>query len=440
MRVLSKVDLGVLITVLFNIIAAIGLPFELEPTTLYTLRVGGLIVFVLALAGSAIVHLDWLKRLRATRGFNSMLAYLAVAAFGALVASAIYALTKPATHTPSQVTSTDRLSPTGRIEYFYAYQLTESQTTAIRTAFFLQVTVTNHGSPTTLDGWRLHFHSHQRDVLDIPYEPFPSELTLRDLAENKTIVFKGDESLAEKAMSLIATGERRRGWLLFLVPLALDIDGEVFDARTTLKLSFLDSRDKKFVADTLSNPTKKAPAYFPGTRQPTITSQPVSPQLVPQPPAKVAPQGDEPRGPRTTERSWVTVIGVSFRNLFETDAPLGGEVIFKNTGTIPATNVRSLHNVGIGELPEDMPQGTPANRRSVGVLTPGGEFLGSLDHPRKRTSQDVADFERGKTQVYMFGRITYTDANGTKGETSFCFEADRQGGEASVCDRWNSAQ
>jgi hypothetical protein len=103
---------------------------------------------------------------------------------------------------------------------------------------------------------------------DLLYLPIPKELRLRQANTGKDIVFSGQQSLAEKAMQPLVTGQKVRGWLMFVVPGEISIDREIFNSRTTIGLSFLDSRDRRIESESLNDLRQKPPAYFPGTEVP----------------------------------------------------------------------------------------------------------------------------------------------------------------------------
>jgi len=137
---------------------------------------------------------------------------------------------------------------------------------------------------------------------------------------------------------------------------------------------------------------------------------------------------------------WVLVVDCRFRNLFEVGKPVTSEIGVRNSGLLPALDVEINHNVGIGELPAgEIVLREPA-RKSRGTIAPGSDLGADVVHSRPRTAQDMENFRNGPHGAFAWGRITYTDPSGTPGQTDFCFFADKKTGEASLCDRWNSAK
>lgn len=96
------------------------------------------------------------------------------------------------------------------------------------------------------------------------------------------------------------------------------------------------------------------------------------------------------------------------------------ELIIKNSGETPAYNVVHWGNVDVREASqEELLTIPPLAVRSKLHLPPNGFATKGLWLRRNLSPQEVADIQTGARCVFLYGRITYTDAFGRKHFTNY---------------------
>lgn len=135
------------------------------------------------------------------------------------------------------------------------------------TETFLLVSLTNSGTPSFAEGWRLSFRTTDQNLENLPYTQIPKELTLLNLSKNGAVdaVFHQEHSLPEKAIRQVGRDEIVRGWIRFRLP--GNVKDSVITGRGELELRFHDARRVSYTTRFRSGGPSPTP-YFPGVEQP----------------------------------------------------------------------------------------------------------------------------------------------------------------------------
>ncbi len=97
------------------------------------------------------------------------------------------------------------------------------------------------------------------------------------------------------------------------------------------------------------------------------------------------------------------------------------EIRIKNSGTTPAYNARWWTGVAMGEYPLDKSLSPPPEDvgRGVSVIPPGGEGMMLFQWKPAIPAASLPILGSPKATLYIYGRITYTDAFEKNWETNF---------------------
>lgn len=149
---------------------------------------------------------------------------------------------------------------------------------------------------------------------------------------------------------------------------------------------------------------------------------------------------------RLDQRAWLAVTTITG------EAPQAGQrfnvkIIVTNTGKTFAKNVRV--SSFSRSVPRDQPVPNFAEEveagnvrigedRSVGIMAPNATYTSPLITEGGISAATTEDFRRGRTILYIFGRITYDDIFDCPHWTTFCSVMDRNG-DCSVFGNLNDA-
>ena len=135
------------------------------------------------------------------------------------------------------------------------------------TETFLLVGLTNSGTPSFAEGWRLSFLTADHNFENLPYTLIPEEFTVFNLNKKDAVeaVFHKEHSLPERAIRQVGRDEIFRGWVRFRIP--GNVKDSVINGRGELELRFYDARHVSYSARFRSSGPSRVP-YFPGVEQP----------------------------------------------------------------------------------------------------------------------------------------------------------------------------
>jgi hypothetical protein len=151
------------------------------------------------------------------------------------------------------------------------------------------------------------------------------------------------------------------------------------------------------------------------------------------------------RQDRINQRAWVATAGI------QASPPVAGnkfivKVIVKNTGktfarrvTVSCYTRAAPVEVGLlnfAQIVSDMER--QAQGRSVALLAPDGTYGGGSSSETGIDKDTANDFIEGKTRIFIFGKITYTDVFDCEHWTTYCSILSASGG-LEVCEQFNDA-
>ena len=148
---------------------------------------------------------------------------------------------------------------------------------------------------------------------------------------------------------------------------------------------------------------------------------------------------------RLDQRAWVTIKGVSLRNVGVGLSPTI-QIGWENSGRSPALNVTSL--IQQGSQDDWIPKGElPMERMRAGAGTPARSVLGpgvvglspTLVYPYTFTAANIASLSSGQSVLFVYGLVQYDDIFSRRHKTEFCYRSYMLLETMEPCERWNRA-
>lgn len=148
---------------------------------------------------------------------------------------------------------------------------------------------------------------------------------------------------------------------------------------------------------------------------------------------------------RLEQRAWVGSRSTDIIDFVE-GKPVSIKVMLVNSGRTPALNTKTLYGVAIPKrkllaqdlLPFDAmkPDGI---YQGIMTLLPNSLMRVSANSEEVMSSASIENVKRGKSFVYIFGKITYSDVFNTVHTTRMCMHYDPLVNSFNNCETYNDA-